>query len=597
MRTRRESIQAPAVSSQLVGLGTLAGEPVLPSQQQRAMAQLRTAMLNLNKKHGSSTTNEVLNQIIGALAFADDEHKVANVKPEYSDVVCDTELSVPPLPENPSVPTATTRVLTLKPLPQWFSFDEVSAPEKKYFGPLFSMDEERWKIYLSLRNDVVRIYEDMLAQTQAKASVYMSSTDLRQRLHPKDDAAYIFEMWKLLTQIGVINRGRVDEIAIQTAKGDGVTSASEITVPPKSVSRKTNIPANLHSAINCSACGRECKFFCYKPLQPPPETPEAVVAPLTATEEEMNPEDSQEIKEEPSVVSYMCHDCTPAFFEKIPLRLFIDQETKERIVRGEFEEVSKDDLKSFLVVPNDSRDGLKSEGMNEKKESAPEFRRLMTKLTAGSKKGIVKGWEGYEVSGTEGMQSQQANPLEILDPTMQEALSGAGQKIRGSVLIEQQVRNMVYGASLHNDEIEPVCPTTVERAHLLVEEIFKRVAKKIDQPLPPHVISSPVFVTAKKTDPVHFEMLSMIWRAGQAAREGKEELLAKVEGAKIEAIAKERISAKTQYIQHLRSFPMDTEMDQGGPVAHVGDLFRTVKIDNSVRLASTNPKQLRLVSL
>jgi hypothetical protein len=535
-------------------------------------------MLSLNKRHGASTTNEILTQIIQAISDEEAAKLLSNFKPEYSDVVCDDELSNPPI--EPVVIVERKKTESLKPVPNWFSFDQVSELERDHFGPLFSMDEERWKMYLSLRNDVVRIYEEQIAQTASKGEVYLSASDLRQRLHPKDDAAYIFEMWKFLTSISVINRGRVPENKIESTK----------VVPSKKP--RPSIVTGTYTKINCSTCGRECKFFCYKPLPPPPETPEGLLAeeagnppPLLPTTDE--PKDDQQVKEEEmqEAETYMCHDCTPAFFEKIPLRLFIDEDTRDRIIHGEFEEVTKDDLKSFLVVPKKADN--KTEPVPESTPTDSLLDRLVTK-----KLQIVKSWDVYQTAEN-GSNSVAVNPLEILDPSMQEALSGAGQKIRGSVLIEQQVRNMVYGSSLQNEDVEPVCPTTIDRAYALVEEVFKRVATRMNQPLPQSVGNSHLMTLAKKTDSVHFELLSVVYRTAVIARELKEELLTRVDVARIENLARERLDVKKQFLAHLRTLGTDESMETSD--ISIVDLFKPVS--GNVPFASTSPKQLRLASL
>ena len=620
MRTRRESTTA-AVAQSVVPMQAMApisavGETVLPTQQQRSLAQLKTAMVSLNKRHGAATTNEIINQIIQAISVGEDE-KNSQYKPEYSDVLCNDELSNPPVPElaRHSVKPTSPSGSVLRAVSEWFSFDEVSPLETAHFGPLFSMDEERWKMYLSLRNDIVRIYEDLLAQCSSSAEkgrIYLSSSDLRQRLHPKDDAAYVFEMWKFLTHIGVINRGRKDEVAIGVANSDGVdlkpVGGATKAVPPHNVSVSRPV-AGTYTKITCSSCNRECKFFCYKPLPPPQETPEAVVAPLSMAEEAENPEDERDedqVKEETmeeaeEKETYMCHDCTPAFFEKIPLRLFIDQDTRDRIIRGEFEEVNKDDLKSFIVVDNvnEKMDGDLNVESDGRKTVA---HALMDRLMGGSKKRnassvVVKDWDGYN-TGMSGGSQVSANPLEILDPSMQEALTGAGQKIRGSVLIEQQVRNMVYGSSPimpNNDEVEPVCPNSIDRAYRLVEEVFTRVAGRMDQPLPNYAPTSPLAI-AKKTDPVHFELLCIVLRAALIAKELKEELLGRINLGRIESLAKERLDVKMQYRNHLSSMHVDADMQDVVASKSLDEIFKPVNGPN-IKLASTSPKQLRLASL
>ena len=580
MKTRRESVVAAAQPAAGVPAFAGANETALPTQQQRVLAQLKTAMLALNKRHGSATTNEVLNQIISSIAIEED--RALNFKPEYSDVLIDSELSVPPVPEQIVVKK---QQLILRPVPQWFSFDGVSEAETAHFGPLFSMDEERWKMYLSLRNDAVRIYEDLIAHMAVadRANLFLNSSDLRLKLHPKDDAAYVFEIWKFLTSAGVINRGRCDTGVVAVAGGDGVNISGEQAIPPQK-------PAAIHTSgftrVNCATCSRECRFFCYKPL-PPPESPEGLADLPLATD------DLTEVKDEPMgepKESYMCHDCTPAFFEKIPLRLFIDQDTKERMLRGEFEEVSVDDVRSFLISPEPS---LVSEAPVRDTARARAAELLLSRFTKESASTVVKSWDHYVSLPA----SEKVNPLEILDPMMQDALSGAGQKIRGSVLIEQQVRNMVYGASVQNEDVEPVCPTDVETAYAIVEELLTRVSKT--QSVPESVKSSPPFVTAKKTDPVHFELLSIVWMIAAAARELKKEQIAKLDVGRLESLARERVQTRREFLQYLKSLRRDEEMITSGGVVHdsVKSLFVPVKIDSSVKLASLNPKQLRLVSL
>ena len=568
-------------------------EAALPTQQQRALAQLKTAMFALNKRHGSATTTEVLNQIIASIAVEDE--RALNFKPEYTDVLVDEELASPPLPEMEPILADKKPTMTLRGVPQWFSFDVVSEAESAHFGPLFSMDEERWKMYLSLRNDAVRIYEELLAQMAPsdRPALFLTSSDLRSKLHPKDDAAYVFEIWKFLTSAGVINRGRQDTKVLNVASGDGVGVSVTQPVPPQQAAR---VHASGYTKISCSSCGRECKFFCYKPLPAPPES----LPP--GSEEELEEPVKDEPMEEAEATpeekpTYMCHDCTPAFFEKIPLRLFIDQATKERMLRGEFEEVSVDDVKSFLVAPESTSHQMEGEEVTRNERSAV-AKVINGKILASQKKGkhIVAGWDGYMAKSAE---TGAANPLEILDPSMQDALAGAGQKIRGSVLIEQQVRNMVYGQSAAgNEEIEPVCPTDIATAYVLVERILTRVAQEIEEALPASVLNSALFQMAKKTDPVHVELLAIVWRIVQTARQMKHEELEGFSAARIEALARERVAVRKEFLEYLKSLKRDADMD----AAHdnhrgTGEIFQAIKIDANVKLASHNPRQLRLVAL
>ena len=608
MKTRRESlgtvrfneptpVAAPAFGAQQESTA-------LPTQQQRVMAQLKTAMLALNKKHGATTTNEILNQIIQSITFDDSETKNLLFKPEYSDVVVDTELAVPPLPE---VTAAATKPAVLAPFPAWFSYDGISEIENSHFGPLFSMEEERWKIYLSLRNDIVRIYEDMLSQINPavyRGELFLTCADLRSRLHPKDDSAWVFEMWKFMTSTGIINRGRKVPGIMATATGSGINMSGEIPVPPQTAKR---INVSGHTKINCSSCGRECKFVCYKPLpvpESPPEIGEAMdEVPMKDEEmgetESSEPDNKDEIK--PPESTYMCHDCTPAYFEKIPIRLFLDAETREQVAGGEFEEVTKDDLKSFLSLKSSVSDATgdassaqrvkKTLEMNELRHVAE---KIMSRIT--KKKGVIASWDSYERSSNAA--ATRANPLEILDPSMQEALSGAGQKIRGSVLIEQQVRNMVYSmpSSGDNEEVVPTCPTSIQRATELLVEILKRVSAVVAEPS--SVASTPLLVKAKQVDPVHFELLNIIAKISEMSLEVKEEILNQLQADRIQRLVNERIDVKREYIAHFAKLTQTSVHKHAVPkVTHVHELLKQVKVDPSVRLASQNPKQLRLAQL
>ena len=584
MKTRRETTSGSSSTNQQVLVpvtSASAGEDPagsLPAQQQKVIAQLKTAMLSLNKKHGTGTTNEVLGQIIQSLALDEEQKFAHNFKPDYSDVVLDSELSVPPLPVEKKVLKTETQH-TLGPVPAWFSFDEVSEMEAAHFGPLFSMDEERWKMYLSLRNDVVRIYEDLIAPLNNKGELFLSSADLRTRLHPKDDAAYVFEIWKFLTRVNVINRGRKSSSDFDQKKKDISTTA----VPPQ-IPKKNSSSITCFTKICCASCSRECHFFCYKPLLPPATS-------------QTDPDETEEqgVKDEPMPQplaeeegnKYMCHDCTPAYFEKIPLRLFIDRATRERIVRGEFEEVSKEDVKFFLVL----EDEPETVSVTHKFVDSLDFSKKILK----NKTAIVKNWESYSDHSKSSSAASTTNPLEILDPQMQEALSGAGQKIRGSVLIEQQVRNMIYHTNLNkNEEIESTCPTTIDRAWELVHQVFVHVLRNLDSPLP--AAESPLFVHAKKTDPVHLELLTLVYRIAASAILVKEEILGNFQSDKLISLAEERVDVKRQFLTFIRG--LSPPSLAAAHAQSTSEIFVPVQIDSpSVKLASLSPKQLRLVNL
>ena len=570
-------------------------DPALPPQQQRLLAQLRAAMTQLNSKHGSATTCEILNQIVQSVAAEDEGKAGGSFKPEYSDVVVDTELAAPP---PPPVERAAKPVVALQAVPNWFSFDEISEMERVHFGPLFSMEEERWKMYLSMRNDVVRIYEDLIAPLPAsgKGELFLTSSDLRTRLHPKDDAAWVFELWKFLTAAGVINRGRKDAGILATASGCGIALGGEKPVPS---SRPKSVNFAAYTPILCSTCGRECRFVCYKPLPPPPQSPEAM-AEGDETSETVTP--LAVVKDEPMAEAddpvYMCHDCTPAFFEKIPLRLFVDQELADKVARGEFEEVTKDDLKHFLIHTSEVKESHDQTKSNELLSVA---NKLIAKISGGKRKNsVVAKWDAYGgVADSRIHGSGVANPLEILDQSMQEALTGAGQKIRGSVLIEQQVRNMVYSGLGNNEEIPPTCPTSVDRAAYMLNLLLTRVGAALDSPLPHNVVSSPLMEKAKKTDPVHFELLALVVRLATAGGQLKQELLSTLNVARIQELISERVQVKSEFIRYLKS--VDAQPVPKPAVSHAGTagsaVFAPVKVDASVKLASQNPQQLRLISL
>jgi hypothetical protein len=193
--------------------------------------------------------------------------------------------------------------------------------------------------------------------------------------------------------------------------------------------------------------------------------------------------------------------------------------------------------------------------------------------------------------------SSGSNPLEILDPQMQEALSGAGQKIRGSVLIEQQVRNMVYGMSGKNEEVENTCATSIERAWALTEQVFYHVLKNSNSPLPKSVNESPLFAMARDTDPAHLQLVSLVFRIAEAAILVKEEILGKFQSDKLVSLAQERLDVKQQflkYVQGIAPFPACHESHQHSVPEKI---FVPVKIEAATKLASLNPQQLRLVSL
>ena len=84
-----------------------------------------------------------------------------------------------------------------------------------------------------------------------------------------------------------------------------------------------------------------------------------------------------------------------------------------------------------------------------------------------------------------------------------------------------------------------------------------------------------------------------------AARELKKEQIAKLDVGRLESLARERVQTRREFLQYLKSLRRDEEMSTTGGVVHdsVKSLFVPVKIDSSVKLASLNPKQLRLVSL
>ena len=620
MKTRRETTSSGGNSNSVLVpvMTTTNGEEqlALPAQQQRAIAQLKSVMASLNKRHGTGTTNEILSQIVQSLNLEEpSSSSISGYKPEYSDVPVDSQLSVPPLPSFLQADKSIKSSPKIGPVPNWFSFDAVSELESAHFGPLFSMDEERWKMYLSLRNDVVRIYEDMIAPIANKGEVFLTSADIRSRLHPKDDAAYVFEIWKFLSALKVINRGRTRTDVISVASGSGIMARTSVPVPPQRPNRCFS--STGFSKIKCSSCKRECQFFCYKPLAPPP-------VPLGESNgKEEEEEDDEELMEEmiktddppvatpleESAQEYMCHDCTPAYFEKVPLRLFIDKETRGRIIRGEFEEVGKDDLKSFLVVQGDQDEQEEEEKQDEFFWGEQNFFNLLL-LQPSTSWNLVKSWDSYShqfnLSSESKSYSEKPlvnNPLEILDPQMQEALSGAGQKIRGSVLIEQQVRNMVYqnaNNTLKKEDVDVTCPTSIERAWTLIEQVFSHVIKNSNRELPREISESAVFVHAKKTDPVHFQLLSLVYRVSEAAMLSKEEILLKFQSDKLISLAEERIEMKRQFVEFLKQLSHPQEVQQvllNSVSPTPSDIFVPVKIDSSVKLASLNPKQLRLINL
>jgi hypothetical protein len=187
---------------------------------------------------------------------------------------------------------------------------------------------------------------------------------------------------------------------------------------------------------------------------------------------------------------------------------------------------------------------------------------------------------------------------------MQEALTGAGQKIRGSVLIEQQVRNMMYGVTNANnrndEEVIPTCdPISVERAYELVIEIFKRVELSIDRPLSNEI--SPVFVHAKKTDPFHYSILCLVYRFVEAAIAVREEFLGtRVSIQTLMNKVHHRVHVKEEYLKFLNLHKppaVGPESPRTKIEGHRGEIFKQVTNISGVILSSQNPKQLKLVNL
>lgn len=613
MKTRRgESLGglSSAMAAQQPLTSTGPSEPsAIPTQQQRLLGQLKTAMLNLNKKFGNNVTTEVLNQMVGSLIFDQEELKHQSWRPEYSDVKIDVELSNPPIEISAKDESGATVKTAVSAIPSWFDFDQVSEIESAHFGPLFSMDDERWKTYVSMRNDLVRIYDDFAI---VSGGVFMSSSEIRQRMHPKDDAAQIFELWKFLSQHKVINRGQVEADALSGVLRDSVQAISA-----QNVNQKKNL--TNYNSTKCSSCGRECKFFCYKSISPPPQSPE----PTTGGEDLIPldtpdiPMPSDEVKEDVEMKQeeieeekFFCHDCTPPYFEKIPLRLFIDEATKERIIHGEFEEVTKDDLRSFIVVQSKpdqvGEDMVANREMGEKQM----IDRILASLVGSRKNALVANWDSYKgiaapaASVTE--PAGQTNPLEILDPMIQEALTGAGQKIRGSVLIEQQVRNMIIGTPEQTrrlDEIVPSCfPVSVDRAFELITEIFTLVHDTMKEPIPKEIITSTLFQHAKKTDAYHFASLSLLYRVLVACESIKRRVLSdRVDLEKLELKISQRISVKKEFLSFLKQHatgPLSVsprakvEGYNGSSIFH-----QEPSKPDKVVLSSKNPAQVKLVAL
>ena len=549
MKPRREPIRTT--------LGQASSEE-MPTQQQRVFGQLKTAMLNLNKKHGTSTTTEVLGQILQSITVADvteDKH------PVYSDVYIDTELAVPPVPAE--VKTDVLPVV-LSAFPSWFSFDSVSPMETAHFGPLFSMDDERWKMYLLTRNDVVRVAEEA-------PHVYMDATHLRIRMHPKDDAALVFEIWKFMTKHRVINR--------MVSSDEEVDNTKVCSVPPQPAVGQ--LGANF-TPVLCSSCGRECRFVCYKAI-PSPDTPETPP-----------PEDSDEEMKQPAesvepTIAYFCHDCTPPFFEKIPLRLFIDEETERQISQGKFEEVGKDDLKSFIKVAGAvGGANVANREITAGQPHIQKFDEIYEKIFS-KKPTLVKSWSEYSVMGS----AQAATGLmDTLDPTMQEALRDAGSKIRGSVLIEQQVRNLMYGSGDGKEsEQVPVCSVEVDRAFELIQAVFANTSVAFAGPVPKLLASSELYKQAVKTDRVHAELIRFVYLLSKSAIDLKN-ASSPLDVNKLESLLNRRIAVKTEYLKSRKS--SDIKMTEAPGIRGLpGDIFSQTQ--NPKDLASMSSKQVKLV--
>jgi hypothetical protein len=279
--------------------------------------------------------------------------------------------------------------------------------------------------------------------------------------------------------------------------------------------------------------------------------------------------------------------------------LFIDKRTRDAIVAGEYEELAKDDVKYFIVGETDEH-GVSPHLPSDYKGRKKIADSVMNYSFGKSTPSTVPTWDTYLGSSDA---SAPTNPLEILDPLMQEALTNAGQKIRGSVLIEQQVRNMMYGAGGKNrndEEIVPSCyPVSVEVAIGLIVDLLAIVVEKIEQKVPEEVEKSWIF--SKSTHKTHTQILTLLYHFGQAAAELRRDLLGRVKVEEIREKVQQRLDTKKQYLEFLKSVAAQQEKNRAPLVKsqpHIGDsIFHKINDLSKTRLSSRNPQQINLASL
>ena len=261
---------------------------------------------------------------------------------------------------------------------------------------------------------------------------------------------------------------------------------------------------------------------------------------------------------------------------------------------GEFEELGREDLKSFLLMPKTREEHSvpPPDAKGEMVAAQAILKRIFpNKSNSGTR--IVAPWDPYGL-GTSATAC--GNPLEILDPLMQEALLGAGQKIRGSVLIEQQVRNMMYASTRNDEDLAPTCPVEIGRAFELLTTVMTLVAKSMSGgSVPPCLANSALFQQAKKTDPVHAELLHVVFRVAQAAVDLRATIIAQVDLEAITAAMESRIAVKAEHRSFLNGVTQrDHEMQEVEIHGLETEIFRQVR---SFAPSSASFKQLKLVEL
>ena len=122
--------------------------------------------------------------------------------PPHTEITYDQNMpaSVPPVEEK--------EVAITKAKVEWFDEDCLHDNEVAHFSKLFPMDDEKnVAMYWDVRNEVITLFKfkQKLATEDGSSSTYLSSQECRVNMNFEDDAALVFEVWRTLSDWGVIN--------------------------------------------------------------------------------------------------------------------------------------------------------------------------------------------------------------------------------------------------------------------------------------------------------------------------------------------------------------------------------------------------------